>query len=275
MRFSSLLSVALGLSSIAAAPFELAPRMPFELTERIPPIVGGTVVDSASKYPYIAFLSFSGYVCGGTILSTRTIITAAHCTYDGNGNSVSASAYSIRVGSLRYGSGGTIVGVTSYTRHSSYSASTVDYDVAVLKLSSALTFGTTIAAASLVGSGTDPVAGTTVTTIGWGLTSESGSSISSVLREVNVLVVARATCAADYSGEASVTDRMFCAAASGKDSCSGDSGGPIINTSTGVLLGGVSWGFGCAEAAYPGVYASYGNAPLNSFIVSAVTAAGT
>jgi trypsin len=54
---------------------------------------------------------------------------------------------------------------------------------------------------------------------------------------------------------------MFCAglAAGGKDSCSGDSGGPIINTSTGVLIGVVSWGQGCAEAGFPGVYTRLGN----------------
>jgi len=144
----------------------------------------------------------------------------------------------------------------------------------VMKLATALTFGTTISAASLVASGSDPASGTTTTTIGWGLTSESGS-LSASLREVNVAVVSRTTCAADYSGEATLTTRMFCAAASGKDSCSGDSGGPIINTSSKVLLGGVSWGFGCAEAAYPGVYSSYGNSELNSFIVAQVTAAGT
>jgi trypsin len=54
---------------------------------------------------------------------------------------------------------------------------------------------------------------------------------------------------------------MFCAglAAGGKDSCSGDSGGPIVDASTGVLLGLVSWGQGCAEAGFAGVYSRLGN----------------
>lgn len=59
---------------------------------------------------------------------------------------------------------------------------------------------------------------------------------------------------------------MFCAAASGKDSCNGDSGGPIINASSKVLIGGVSWGEGCAEAGYPGVYADYADTELNAWI---------
>jgi trypsin len=91
-----------------------------------------------------------------------------------------------------------------------------------------------------------------------GTTSENSNTLPASLRYVTVPVVARSTCQASY-GASSVTTNMFCAAASGKDSCSGDSGGPIINTSTGVLIGVVSWGQGCAEAGFPGVYTRLGN----------------
>jgi trypsin len=54
---------------------------------------------------------------------------------------------------------------------------------------------------------------------------------------------------------------MFCAglAQGGKDACQGDSGGPVIKDfSTGVadavLVGATSWGYGCAQPNYPGVY---------------------
>lgn len=52
---------------------------------------------------------------------------------------------------------------------------------------------------------------------------------------------------------------MFCAGftTGGKDSCSGDSGGPIVDSSK-VLQGLVSWGNGCAEANYAGVYTRVG-----------------
>lgn len=54
---------------------------------------------------------------------------------------------------------------------------------------------------------------------------------------------------------------MFCAGylgVGGKDACTGDSGGPLIVD--GVLHGIVSWGVGCADPDYPGIYAKISNA---------------
>ena len=64
--------------------------------------------------------------------------------------------------------------------------------------------------------------------------------------------MSRASCRADY-GTSAITDRMFCAGQGGKDSCQGDSGGPIVNSAK-TLIGLVSWGNGCADPNYPGVY---------------------
>jgi hypothetical protein len=61
----------------------------------------------------------------------------------------------------------------------------------------------------------------------------------------------------DYYGQ--ITDNMLCARVKGggKDACQGDSGGPLVGTNDDgdlVQVGVVSWGIGCAEAAFPGVY---------------------
>ena len=57
---------------------------------------------------------------------------------------------------------------------------------------------------------------------------------------------------------------MICAAVpgGGKDACQGDSGGPLVVD--GKLAGIVSWGVGCAEPQYPGVYSNV--ATLKSFV---------
>ena len=58
---------------------------------------------------------------------------------------------------------------------------------------------------------------------------------------------------------------MVCAGRSGIDSCQGDSGDPILDANTGKQVGGVSWGFGCADPAYPGVNSRI-SAAYNIFI---------
>merc|ERR1712234_84515 len=80
---------------------------------------------------------------------------------------------------------------------------------------------------------------------------ELDGSLAKVLMKVDVPVVSDDDCRGSY-GQSEIADSMICAGldAGGKDSCQGDSGGPFMCGNQ--LSGVVSWGYGCAEAGYPG-----------------------
>jgi trypsin len=187
------------------------------------------------------------------IYNARTVITAAHCV-----SGASPSGLRVRYGTLTHASGGTLVSVSAIISHPGYSASTIDNDIAVLQLAAPMTLGQTQAkAVSLPAQGSDPTAGALAMTSGWGTTSSGGSIVAS-LRSVKVPIVSRASAQASY-GAASITNNMIAAGLTegGKDACQGDSGGPLVIN--GVLVGITSWGRGCAQPGYPGIYARVGN----------------
>ncbi|RXN25209.1 myofibril-bound serine ase [Labeo rohita] len=84
---------------------------------------------------------------------------------------------------------------------------------------------------------------------GWGRTADGPAS---TLQCLNLPVLSKKTCR--YAYGSIITKNMFCAGfmKGGKDSCKGDSGGPVV--CNGKLQGVVSFGQGCAQPGYPGVY---------------------
>jgi len=96
--------------------------------------------------------------------------------------------------------------------------------------------------------------------MGWGTLRENGSA-SDTLQEVDLPLVSQASCNQAYQG--AITDNMLCAGftVGGKDSCQGDSGGPLLYQNNGVWeqVGIVSFGNGCAQAGFPGVYTRVAN----------------
>ncbi|RGP78819.1 trypsin [Fusarium longipes] len=247
VKIASLVALAAPLVAAAPAPQE------------VPNIVGGTSA-TVAEFPFIVSITNNGGPwCGGALINANTVLTASHCV-----QGRSASAFQIRAGSTSRTSGGTTSRVSSIKMHPSFSGSTLDSDVALLKLSTSIPASGSISYARLAASGSDPAAGASLTVAGWGATSQGGSTTPVNLLKVTVPVVSRASCRASY-GTSSITNNMFCAGFTqgGKDACQGDSGGPIVDTSN-TVVGVVSWGEGCAQAGYPGVYARVGS--LRSFI---------
>ena len=97
---------------------------------------------------------------------------------------------------------------------------------------------------------------------------QEGGQTPNTLYSVVVPIVDRATCEKAYQSLNEITARMICAGEAGKDSCQGDSGGPVVagEGDNRAQVGIVSWGLGCAEAGYPGVYTNVANEDIRSFI---------
>ncbi|XP_030554700.1 trypsin beta-like [Drosophila novamexicana] len=221
-------------------------------------IVGGTATTIGSFPWQISLQRNGGHSCGGSIYNSKIIVTAAHCL-----QSVSASSLQIRAGSSYWNSGGVVVKVASFRNHEGYNAKTMVNDIAIIKLSSALSFTSNIKSIGLASSA--PGNGASASVSGWGTQSSGSSSIPTQLQYVNVNIVSQSVCASSaYSYGSEIKSTMICAAASGKDACQGDSGGPLV--SGGVLVGVVSWGYGCAYSNYPGVYADV--AVLRNWVIN-------
>lgn len=230
-------------------------------------IVGGTVA-TPHEYPWQVLLQITiapyVYLCGGSVITPQYILTAAHCVTD-NGVAVPAAKIKVYAGVHdRRQLGNTRVQSRTGAQlvvHGAYDAYSYDYDIAVVKLDRALTINTYVKTIRLAKNSETNLfaAGNDVIVSGWGTTSSGGSS-SQYLRKTTIDIVSRATCNRENSYAGSITYRMLCAARAGKDSCQGDSGGPLFLRSGDMYkqVGIVSWGEGCADPAYPGVYTHLG-----------------
>jgi len=235
------------------------------LAKRVSRIVGGEVTE-VNEYPWQAGIVSRGgnYVwCGGALISDQWVLTAAHC--------ISNSRVQVLLGEHDYRDSTETDSIRSdistFVNHPSYDSKTTNYDFSLLKLAQPVNFTEHphIRPICLPADDSQTYANFAATVTGWGTTA-SGGSLSSKLREVTVKVVSNEECRNSGYASSSITDQMICAGVQngGKDSCQGDSGGPLISSGTGdgttpgqnyEHIGVVSWGYGCAVANYPGVYA--------------------
>ncbi|OXA51279.1 Transmembrane protease serine 11B-like protein [Folsomia candida] len=256
-------------------------------------IVGGEDA-KRGEFPWIAGLVTAKTrkpFCGGTVINDRFILTAAHCfkgpymkkdnlqivlgghfmdltsskVASGQGGDEATAfdavqAEDAKQNSIRFS-------VEKYFIHPLYVRQTNDFDVACFP--DAATYH-------------NKHEGKSATVAGWGLNSSNASVTMGTLQKLDVKVFTFHECKGffedrftQFFGPKVVpcnaarkrnTDfirfffqRMMCAGfkEAGKDSCKGDSGGPLIaekRTQLWELIGAVSWGESCAAKNSPGVY---------------------
>ncbi|XP_006851611.1 PREDICTED: coagulation factor X [Chrysochloris asiatica] len=192
--------------------------------------------------------------CGGTILNEYYILTAAHCLQQ-------AKRFKVRVGDLNTEKeeGNEMAhDVELIIKHNKFVQETYDFDIAVIKLKTPITFRMNVAPACLPEK--DWAESTLMTQktgiiSGFGKTHEKARP-STTLKMLEVPYVDRNTC--KLSSSFTITQNMFCAGydTKPKDACQGDSGGPHVTRFRDVyfVTGIVSWGEGCARKGKYGIY---------------------
>jgi secreted trypsin-like serine protease len=229
-------------------------------------VVGGEFA-TQGELPWQAAIVSAGWApkdgifCGGTVIGSRWIVTAAHCFPPGT---LEDEQY-VFVGpvDLTDKAKGETLGIARIYPHERFNRLTFDNDIALLWLKSDTKIATPIDLLNPSDSVIALAPKRKGRASGWGKTAEGGSK-SVKLKYVDVPIAEQQKCVNNYKRQNAhdiVTPNMLCAGfdtTDAGDACSGDSGGPLVvpvgSESAFKLAGAVSWGEGCSRAGLYGVY---------------------
>ncbi|CAF1114080.1 unnamed protein product [Adineta steineri] len=224
-------------------------------------IIGGEIASNHTWDWIVSFQSNGAHRCGASLLTSEYAVTAAHCTVAllplmpnltivaGTNYLTDSSNTAVQRRSI----------INMFT-HPNYKNGTFVNDIAILQFAPLnISSDFNIGFICLPQINHDPFqTNTSLIAIGWGVTSTAANANASDFLEQVTVQVFSSTSSDCQRSNITNTTVQFCAGVSegGKDTCRGDSGGPLMAfvDNAWVLAGITSFGQGCAQAGYLGVY---------------------